>query len=65
MKQKTKKAVTKRIKVTAGGKLLRRKTGGRHIRRNKSAAQKRAFRKHHQVVNKRIARRFKRLMALS
>lgn len=39
--QKTKKSVTKRFKVTAGGKLLHRSPGTRHLARSKSSKQKR------------------------
>jgi large subunit ribosomal protein L35 len=36
-KLKTNKAMAKRVKVTAGGKFIRRKVGINHLRRNKSA----------------------------
>lgn len=35
-KLKTNKAMAKRVKVTAGGKVLRRKIALNHLRRNKS-----------------------------
>jgi large subunit ribosomal protein L35 len=38
---KTRKAVSKRFKVTATGKVLRRKQGKRHILQNKSRKRKR------------------------
>lgn len=38
---KTRKAVAKRFKVTATGKVLRRKQGKRHILQNKSRKRKR------------------------
>jgi len=38
---KTRKSFAKRFKVTAGGKVLRRTPGHRHLLRNRSAKQKR------------------------
>ncbi len=40
-RRKTKKAVAKRFKVTASGKLLRRKPGLRHLASSKSSKRKR------------------------
>jgi large subunit ribosomal protein L35 len=37
--QKTKKAFAKRFKITAGGKVLRRTPGRRHMMRHKSSRQ--------------------------
>ncbi len=65
MKQKTRKSVSKRFKLTNTGKLMRRMSGGRHIRRTKSSKQKRNYRKLHELTNKRIARRVKRLIAVA
>ena len=42
--QKTKKAIAKRFKVTAGGKVLRRTSGVRHFLRNKTTKQRRRAR---------------------
>ena len=39
MKQKTRKSLAKRIKVTATGKVIRRTQNMRHLRRNKTKAQ--------------------------
>lgn len=44
MARKTNKSVSKRIKVSASGKMLFRKPGYGHFRRNKSTKQKRAAR---------------------
>jgi len=44
-KFKTKKSVAKRIKVTARGKLLRRRAGHRHLLSGKTAKQRRRLRK--------------------
>lgn len=50
MAKKTNKSVSKRVKVTASGKLLCRKAGYNHFRRNKSTKQKRVARtKDHQI----------------
>lgn len=39
MKQKTRKSLAKRVKVTATGKVIRRTQNMRHLRRNKTKAQ--------------------------
>jgi len=44
---KTRKSIAKRFKVTASGKILRRKPGHRHLLRRKSQKQKRAMRQDH------------------
>lgn len=44
-RRKTKKAAAKRFKITATGKLLRRKPGLRHLASSKSSKQKRKLRK--------------------
>ena len=53
-RRKTKKAVAKRFKVTATGKLLRRKPGLRHLASSKNAKRKRNLGKaglvHHTMV---------------
>jgi len=65
MKQKTKKSVLKRFKLTGSGKLVRKSAFGRHNRSSKSARQIRRYNIAKVVTNKRIARRMKRLMALA
>ncbi|MHC4984200.1 MAG: 50S ribosomal protein L35 [Planctomycetota bacterium] len=42
---KTRKAVAKRVKVTARGKMLRRRRGGRHLKSGKSPKRIRRFRR--------------------
>ncbi|KKU56080.1 50S ribosomal protein L35 [Candidatus Amesbacteria bacterium RIFCSPHIGHO2_02_FULL_48_21] len=64
MKQKTRKSAVRRFKITGSGKILRRVSFGRHLKRNKSASQKRGYRRH-LVVTGKIARRVKRLMAIA
>lgn len=44
-KMKTNKLLARRVKITATGKILHRSNFGRHLRRNKSASQKRRMRK--------------------
>ncbi len=41
MAQKTRRAVSKRFKVTGGGKIVRRSANRRHLMRNKTVKQKR------------------------
>lgn len=48
-RRKTKKAVSKRFKVTATGKILRRKPGLRHLASSKSSKRKRHLGKAGQV----------------
>jgi large subunit ribosomal protein L35 len=64
MKQKTRKSVSKRFKVTATGKLLHRSSFSRHLRNRKSAAQKRRYRKYAIILGAR-AKKIKRMLALS
>ena len=49
-KQKTRKSVAKRFKVTGTGKIMRRRNFTRHLRVKKSAKQKRRLKK--QVIVK-------------
>jgi len=63
-KQKTHSSAKKRFKVTATGKLLRRKAGQAHKLEKKSAKEKRGFRQadtvakaNREVVNKLLGRR--------
>ncbi|MBI2611838.1 50S ribosomal protein L35 [Candidatus Gottesmanbacteria bacterium] len=61
MKVKTHKVAAKRIKVTAGGKLIRRHQGSRHLRLKKS---KRRIRRFHEpaFIGKEFKRNIKRLL---
>jgi len=54
-KQKTRKAVAKRFKITATGKVLHRGHGVRHIRANKSNRRLRA-----QAIPKEVVGRMKK-----
>ncbi|HTI13941.1 MAG TPA: 50S ribosomal protein L35 [Dictyobacter sp.] len=60
-KLKTHKAMAKRVKVTAGGKFLRRKVAISHLRRNKSPESVRAADKSFQLATG-DTRRLKRLL---
>jgi len=44
-KMKTNKLLLRRVKITATGKILHYSNFKRHLRRNKSASQKRRFKK--------------------
>lgn len=44
-KMKTNKAVAKRVKITARGKVMRRRPGAGHLKSTKSAKQLRRFRR--------------------
>jgi len=60
-KNKTRKSVVKRFKITATGKVMRRVSFGRHLRTTKSKRQLRRYAKSILVLGP-IARRVKRLM---
>jgi large subunit ribosomal protein L35 len=60
-KQKTRKAVAKRVKVTKTGKIKRKRAFASHIMGKKSAKRKRHLRKP-KLIDKSDARRIKRLL---
>lgn len=64
MKQKTRSGVTKRFKITATGKVLRRAQNMRHRRRNKSKKAIRAYRQPIEVTGK-WAKKIKRMLAIA
>jgi len=64
VKAKSHKSATRRFKITSTGKVMRRVAFGRHLRRKKSASQLRRYR-NNVVVTGKIARRVKRLIAIS
>jgi len=51
-KLKTHKGTAKRVKVTASGKLLRRRAGGAHFLQKKGASRKRNINSSAQIVGK-------------
>ena len=61
-KQKTNSSAKKRFKVTAGGKILRRKAMQSHNLEHKSAKRKRAFTRD-QPLSEQDAREVRRLLA--
>lgn len=63
-KQKTKKSVLKRFRVTKRGKVLHRSSFARHLRRKKSASQSRRHKQFKFLFGRR-ARKIKRLLGLS
>lgn len=61
-KLKTKKSISKRMKITKSGKVKRRKPGGRHYKSSKSGKRIRRLRGS-DLVRGRTARTMKRLIA--
>ena len=55
-KQKTRKGVTKRIRVTRRGKVMRGKAGRRHLLSNKSRKRKRQMRRKVTLTRADVAR---------
>ena len=62
-KHKTKKALAKRIKVTARGKLMRRIPGAGHLKSRKTAKRIRQFRRERQI-GPQFERAAKRLLGM-
>lgn len=62
-KMKTKKAVSKKFKVTGTGKLMRRKPGMRHILTKKTPKRKRQL-KNPAIVASTHSKTYKRLMCV-
>lgn len=60
-KQKTKKSVSKRFRVTKNGKVLHRSSFARHLRSSKSGAQKRRQAQGKQLTT-RVAKKIKKLI---
>lgn len=64
IKQKTRKGAARRFKITASGKILRRRQNMRHIRRRKSKKAIRAYRIPVEVKGK-WAKRIKRILGIA
>ncbi|MCD6304632.1 MAG: 50S ribosomal protein L35 [Planctomycetes bacterium] len=62
-KMKTNKSVAKRIKVTAGGKLLRHKAGAGHLKSRKSPKRLRGLRRA-TSVSKGFSKHARRLLGI-
>ncbi|MBD3279327.1 MAG: 50S ribosomal protein L35 [Candidatus Pacebacteria bacterium] len=62
-KQKTRKGVARRFKVTKTGKVLRRRQNSRHLRRKKSKKTIRSYRKPVEVKGK-WAKKIKRMLGV-
>ncbi len=60
-KQKIRKALSKRFRITPKGKILRLHSGGRHLRRRKSRKQKRRLKKPIEVKG-RLAIKLRKLL---
>ncbi len=63
IKVKTNKSLKKRIKVTATGKLLKRKAGSGHLKSRKTSKQIRSYRKD-QPVPKQYAQEARKMLGL-
>ncbi len=63
IKQKTRKSVSKRFRITKTGKVLRLHSGNRHLRRKKSRKQKRNL-KRPALVKGRLAIKIKKLLGI-
>jgi len=63
-KQKTRKSIAKRVKVTARGKLLRNRPGAGHLKSRKSPSQLRRYRKQ-MLIPASFARQIKRMLNIS
>lgn len=63
-KIKVRKIVQKRFKITATGKIMRRKQNSRHLRMNKSKRAKRAYRVPVEVKGK-WAKKIKQMLGLA
>ncbi|HCC84801.1 MAG TPA: 50S ribosomal protein L35 [Candidatus Pacebacteria bacterium] len=63
IKQKTRKGVSKRFKITGTGKVMRRAQNMRHLRRHKSKKAKRNYNLM-QLVTGKWARKIKRMLGL-
>ncbi len=61
-KQKTNKAIAKRVKITARGKLLRNRPGASHLKSRKSPSRIRRFRQQMQLPTA-FAKSARRMMA--
>lgn len=64
IKQKTRKGASRRFKITATGKVLRRTQGMRHLRRKKSSKQIRRYRIPVEVKGK-FAKKIKQMLGLA
>lgn len=62
-KIKTRKIVTKRFKITASGKILRRAQNMRHLRRRKSKKQIRSYRVPKEVTGK-LAKKIRLMLGI-
>ncbi len=63
-KQKTRRAVLKRFKITGSGKVLRRAQNMRHLRRKKSKKTIRGYNVPKEVTGK-FAKKIKRMLGLA
>lgn len=64
IKQKTRKGVQKRFKITATGKILRRTQNSRHLRRKKSKSAIRNYGIYSEVTGK-FAKKIKKMLGMA
>jgi large subunit ribosomal protein L35 len=62
-KQKTRKSIAKRVKVTARGKLLRHRAGAGHLKSRKTPSQLRRFRRAREIP-KSFSKQIKRMLLI-
>jgi large subunit ribosomal protein L35 len=62
-KQKTRKSISRRFKITKTGKILRRRSGTRHLRVKKSRKQKRRL-KNQVAVKKTYAKKLAKVIGI-
>lgn len=60
-KQKTKKSLAKRFKITANGKVMHQSAFSRHLKKSKSKTQKGKYKKPQQL-NGRMAKKIKKAL---
>ncbi len=63
-KMKTHKGLTKRIKISANGKVRYNKSGAGHLMSGKSSSRRRSMRKHLELGDKPLAAKIRRLMGV-
>lgn len=62
VKQKTKKSVVKRFKLTKNGKVLHRSAGRRHLKANKSKKQLRHLKTVKSITNTKFKKKITRML---
>ncbi|OGY08181.1 MAG: hypothetical protein A2700_00270 [Candidatus Blackburnbacteria bacterium RIFCSPHIGHO2_01_FULL_44_64] len=63
VKFKTRKALTRRVKITGTGKILRGRSFGRHLKANKSKKQSRVYKRAIEVTGA-VRKKFRKALGL-